>query len=181
MIDVSQILHSILWPILGLVAFLFIVTLIFALLPRVSRNKNGDDGADRPIYKYNAKKYFLTRSEHAFYDLLGQAVGKDYRIFAQVHLPSIVDHKVPGQNWKPAFSHINGKSVDFVLCDKDSLSPVLAIELDDRSHERPDRAERDVEVERILEMADVPLLRIADGRFETLESIASRVQGSLAK
>ncbi|MDB5237924.1 MAG: hypothetical protein JWM46_194 [Candidatus Kaiserbacteria bacterium] len=123
----------------------------------------------------------MTNAEMTFYNSLGQAVGKDYRIFAQVHLPTIVDHKVPGQNWKPAFSHINGKSVDFVLCDKDTLSTVLAIELDDKTHERPDRVERDTEVERILKQVGVPLLRIENGRDLSPEAIDGLVRESLAQ
>ena len=57
---------------------------------------------------------------------------------------------------------LSQKSVDFVLCDKTYLSPKLAVELDDKSHERTDRQERDVEVERILKEAGMPLLRIAN-------------------
>jgi len=37
---------------------------------------------------------------------------------------------------------------------------VLAIELDDSSHLREDRKFRDAEVERVLEVAELPLLRL---------------------
>lgn len=98
------------------------------------------------------------------------AVGQEYYVFAQVHLPTIVDNKVVGQNWRGAFRHINEKSVDFVLCDKAYISPKLAIELDDRTHERPERKERDIEVERILKDAGLPLLRLNNnGRFNPSE------------
>ena len=102
----------------------------------------------------------MTRAEHDFYDKLGQAVGHEYRIFAQVHLPTLVDHKVKGQKWRPAFAHINGKSVDFVLCDKEYLSPKRAIELDDKTHKRADRIARDDFLERALSAAKVPLVRV---------------------
>jgi len=124
---------------------------------------------EKAKYHYNHKNFFLTRSEHECYDALVEAVGMEYRIFAQVHLPTIVDHAVRGQNWRAALAHINRKSVDFVLCDKAYLSPKLAIELDDKSHERPDRQERDREVERILREAGVPLLRLKN--YESSNSI----------
>lgn len=64
-----------------------------------------------------------------------------------------------GQEWKYAFSHINGKSVDYVLCNRTSLEPTYAIELDDDTHDKPNRRERDTEVERIFEAANLPLVR----------------------
>lgn len=121
-------------------------------------------------YQYRHKDFFLTRAEHECYDALVEAVGQEYRIFAQVHLPTLVDSKVVGQNWHGAFRHISEKSVDFVLCDKAYLVPKLAIELDDKSHERPERKERDEEVERILREAGVPLLRLENhGSFSSNE------------
>jgi len=111
-------------------------------------------------YRYDKKDFLLTPSEHKFFDALVKAVSDEYLIFPQIHLSALINHRVKGQNWKGAFSHINGKSVDFVLCDKNYISPKLAIELDDRSHELEDRQERDGIVENILKNAGVPLLRI---------------------
>lgn len=107
-------------------------------------------------------------------------MGNEYHVFAQVHLPTILDNKVKGQDWRAALAHINRKSVDFVLCDKAYLSPKLAIELDDKSHERIDRQERDREVERILSDAGMPLLRLENrGRFD-VEELARKVREQLA-
>lgn len=125
---------------------------------------------EKKKYEYKRKNFFLTRAEHECYDALIAAVGQDYYIFAQVHLSTIVDNKVVGQNWRAAFRHIDEKSVDFVLCDKTYISPKLAIELDDRTHERPERKERDIEVERILKDAGLPLLRLDNrNRFNPAE------------
>lgn len=125
---------------------------------------------EKPKYRYQKQKFFMSKTEHECYKALTKALGADFYIFAQVHLSTIVDHKVKGQSWKGAFSHINQKSVDFVVCNKEYISPVLAVELDDSTHGRPDRQKRDVEVERILEDANVPLLRIENnGRFDPVE------------
>ena len=124
----------------------------------------------KPLYKYTRKDFLISRPEHEFFDILVELVGGQYHIFTQVHLPTVLEHKVVGQNWKGAFSHINGKSVDFVLCDKAYIKPLLAIELDDKSHERLDRIERDSEVERMLQEAGVPLVRFANhGTFDKEE------------
>ena len=80
-------------------------------------------------------------------------------VVPQVHLSALLNHKVKGQNWKGAFQHINGKSVDFVLLSKENAKPICAIELDDSSHDRNDRLSRDEEVERIFKQAKIPLAR----------------------
>jgi len=121
----------------------------------------------------------MSRAEHECYDALMLAVGNDFYIFPQVHLPTIVDSKVVGQNWRGAFKHINEKSVDFVLCDKAYIAPKLVIELDDRSHERIDRQERDIEVESILAGANLPLLRLENhGSFKP-EELTSKINSLL--
>ena len=150
--------------VIGLVAVLLIV-----------RNGVGSSEEKSP-YQYKRRDFFLSRAEHECYDALVAAVGSEYLVCAQVHLPTLVDHKLKGQNWRGAFRHISQKSVDFVLCDKAFISPKLAIELDDKTHERPDRQERDREVERILQGAGVPLLRLENhGRFDPSD-FAQKIQ-----
>lgn len=135
----------------------------------------GGKDKEKSIYKYKRRQFFMSRAEHEFYDALVRAAGNNYYVFAQVHLPTLVDHSVSGQNWRAALAHINRKSVDYVLCDKAYISPKLAIELDDRSHEREDRQERDREVERILQEAGIPLLRIPNRTGFNISEIASKI------
>ena len=111
-------------------------------------------------YQYKRKGRFFTPTELSCFDQLNGILGKDFYIFPQVHLSSLLDHRIVGQNFKAAFNHINGKSVDFVLCDKEHAFLPIAVELDDPSHEKIDRVERDAEVERMLDVAGLPLLRL---------------------
>lgn len=122
-------------------------------------------------YSYKNKEFFMTKSEREFFEVLNSAVGGRYYIFPQVHLPTLFEHKIKGQDWRGAFSHISQKSVDFVLCDKGKISPVLAIELDDKTHDRPERIERDKEVERIFENTELPLLRLRGNKYDSVEII----------
>ncbi len=111
------------------------------------------------LYNYIAKESLMTKTETDFFIKLDRVVRDRYYVFPQVHLSAIFDHRVKGQEWKYAFSHINGKSVDYVLCDKPTLKPMYAIELDDYTHNDMKRRERDSEVERIFEAASLPLVR----------------------
>lgn len=111
-------------------------------------------------YRYSRKTYLVTKAESEFFKVLIKILDNKYHIFPQIHLISLLEHKIAGQNWKGAKSHIDRLSVDYVICDRRYLSPILAIELDDISHERGDRIERDLRVERILAEAKIPLLRV---------------------
>ncbi len=140
-----------LWIGLGvLIAVAVIIVIIASFLPQ----------NELPKYQYKRRFHLLTRSEQDCFNALLSAFGDRFHIFPQIHLAHLFDHKVNGQKWSPAFHHIYGKSVDFVLCDKQNISPLLGIELDDRSHERSDRQERDREVERIFSATGLPLLRL---------------------
>jgi very-short-patch-repair endonuclease len=146
-----------------------IVVVVVIAVVYILKNKTERSNEKRK-YQYKRKDFFLSRAEHECYDTLISAVGSDYHVFAQVHLPTLVDHKIVGQNWWGALRHIGEKSVDFVLCDKAYISPRLVIELDDKTHEQPKRQERDKEVECILKEVGLPLLRLENhGRFSSSE------------
>jgi hypothetical protein len=140
--------------ILGLI--IFVIVLISRLSSAHSSKKKV---FKNNTYNYFAKPSLMSRVEGEFFIKLERVVQERYYVFPQVHLSAILDHRVKGQEWKYAFRHINGKSVDYVLCDKATLEPAYAIELDDYTHEKADRRERDIEVERIFEAANLPLVR----------------------
>lgn len=130
-------------------------------------------------YRYQRKDAFMTAAEREFFSVLRLATRERYQVFAQVHIPTILDHKVAGQNWRGAFRHIDEKSVDFVLCDTTSLRPILAIELDDRSHGEESRKLRDEEVNRIFEEAGLPLLRIENRGHFNLSEVSRSIDEKL--
>ena len=148
--------------IIGFVVFVLIIKMLTEAINTLSRpSKNTKEETEE--YSYEKKKFFMSALEHDLFDILHKALSNKYHIFPQVHLSSIIDHKIVGQNWNAAFRHINGKSVDYVICDKAYIAPLLAIELDDSSHDREDRMERDEIVERIISEAGLPMLRITKG------------------
>lgn len=118
----------------------------------------------------------MSRPEHEVYDVLISIIGKEYFIFAQVHLSTLV-HDINDRYG--AFRHIDEKSVDFVLCDKAYISVKLAIELDDKTHKNPKRQERDKEVERILKEAGVPLLRLENHGYFNQNELSQKIKNIL--
>lgn len=84
-----------------------------------------------------------------------------------------------GSGWHWLFSQISQKHVDFVIVDK-QFNMVCAVELNDPSHQRPDRQKRDEFVVQAFANANVPLLMIEDinrkgFEQEVAEAIASVV------
>ena len=160
----------------------FFTIVVFPFIEWVFNSYNWAENGVRkaPLYHYKTKQFFLTKPEHDCFDALEKAVGEQYYIFPQVKLDKFLDEHAKGQKWTAALRHINQKSVDFLLCDKVWLNPKLAIELDDSSHNRPDRIDRDLEVERILANAQFPLLRIVHSDLSP-ESLKQKIAQALSK
>lgn len=154
-----------------LIIFVILMAVVFIVLKKFSPDIfNDEEKVSKSLYNYKKKDFLMSRAEHEFFDILVEVVGNQYYVFPQIHLSTILDNKVVGQNWRGAFRHIDEKSVDFVICDKAYIKPILAIELDDKTHEREDRKGRDGEVERILKESGLSLLRFGNnGSFNKEE------------
>jgi Protein of unknown function (DUF2726) len=140
---------------------LLIVMLLIVIAIKSLRRGSAQSEKVKAPYRYEKKSYFMSESEHEVFTILQQGYGEHYYIFPQVHISKILDHKVKGQYWEAAFKHINGKSVDYLICDKQSVRPLVAIELDGASHLSPDRIGRDGVVETMFKEANMPLVRLA--------------------
>ncbi len=159
------------WIIVAILLFVLVVVMATNVVAGGRRRRGG--------YTYKKADCVMTQSEKICFEALQKAAGNTYYIFPQMHLSAILNHKINRQSWYGAFRHINGKSVDFVLCDKVMLKPMLVVELDDRTHERRDRHIRDREVERILKEADVPLLRLST--VSPQDPLAVAINGAITR
>ena len=137
-------------------------------------------GKKRRGYRYELKDCIMTKAEHACFNALATATQGKYMVFPQVHWDALLKHRIVGQNWSGAFRHINEESVDFVLCEPASLKPVLVVERDDPTHERPDRQARDEEEERIFTEAGLPLIRMRGHDAEDAQLLAHLIAEKLS-
>lgn len=137
------------WPVVAAIIVVFWLAWL---------RRTGED-----VYPYEKKPAMMSRNEQAFYYALLRAVGKQYDVFAMVRIADllVVDTVQKRQSWQ---NRINCKHIDFVLCDMKTQEPLLAIEVDDRSHQRKDRQERDYFVDRAFAAAQLPLLRVVATR-----------------
>lgn len=109
---------------------------------------------------YKSRKSLLTKSELRFYKSLQKAVLDDWEIFAMVRIADLIRVESQTRNYRGWLNKILAKHIDFVLCHPGTLEPVVCIELDDVSHNRPERMERDEFVNHAFESAGLTLIRI---------------------
>ena len=69
--------------------------------------------------------------------------------------------------------------MDFVLCDNDSVRPLLAIELDDSSHKSDKGQARDAFVDEALRAAGLPLLRIPCKAGYNVQDLAAQIRNAI--
>jgi hypothetical protein len=126
---------------------------------------------------YKKKQYLLTKTENKFYYVLSLVIGDKYLIHPKVGLKDLVSIEKDSQykHW----SKIAQKHIDFVICDKHSLKPVCAIELDDYTHKWNSSQKRDSDKNNILAAAGLPLYRFKVSSFYNQDDIRSQLLESL--
>ncbi|GBC59161.1 hypothetical protein DENIS_0097 [Desulfonema ishimotonii] len=143
-----------------------------------------DDGAaaflsqeKKNNYPYRKKNALFTPAERSFLGVLTQTVGENARIFGKVRVADVVTPKkgVSRSDWQKAFNKISAKHFDFLLCDKNDLSVLCAVELDDRSHQSESRQTRDAFLNGACSAAGVPLVHVPARRTYTVSEIRELV------
>ena len=111
-------------------------------------------------YPYHIRDDFLSAAEHSFYLVLSHVVSDEVVICPKVSLSDLfyVRSNDPSK-FRTYTNKIDRKHVDFLLCNPKTLQPIVGIELDDKSHQKSDRRERDKFVEGVYSAAKLPLVR----------------------
>ena len=136
------------WPIVFLVGALLIAWVFAKLILGDNR------------LPYVKRTSLLTKSELAFYRALNAAVDGEWAIQSMVRMADLIRVAPETPKFQSWQNRIHAKHIDFLLCDHGTMEAKLAVELDDKSHQRPDRINRDRFVNRALSDAGLPLLRI---------------------
>ena len=127
-------------------------------------------------YYYERKHAVMTQAELVFYRRLEKVVDGRYYLFPQIHLSALMTSKTTGKHYKSGYQRILRRSVDYVLCDKDSMKPIYAVELDDSTHDTAKRKDRDSMVEGMLRDINLPLVRFRNVSKMTDDQIAQKFE-----
>ncbi len=137
------------------VAFIAALLALRVLQYRLERRSTGS-AHDFP---YQKKEALLTAAECQFYVVLqGLAAVEKLDVFAKVRIEDVIEVRKGARSYQSHRNRISSRHLDFVLCDRQKTAPMLVIELNDSSHKRRKRQQRDEFVEKALEVAGIPLL-----------------------
>lgn len=138
----------------------FIIIIATIVVYYFSEKKIKNKKEDREVWPYKKKNYFFNQSERKFYYTLSNILGDKYFLFSKVRILDLLYLPKYQQNSYRYRNKIQSKHIDFIICDKQNVKPLLVIELDGNSHLRKDRIERDKFVNEIFEDAGLPILHI---------------------
>lgn len=145
--------------------FLFVLLLVITAVV-IYKISSLSEKLDLSQSKQNKHPYFknsalLTPAEISFRHTLKIAVGDSYQINSKVRLADLISvHKgLAKSEWSSSFNQIKAKHIDFVLVDDETTEILCAIELDDSSHNKQNREDRDNFLDAALKNANLPLLR----------------------
>jgi hypothetical protein len=66
-----------------------------------------------------------------------------------------------------------------VVCDPQTLKPLFAVELDDISHQRTERQERDAFVDQVFQAANLPLVHVTAQREYRVHDLTAKIEAYL--
>ena len=112
----------------------------------------------------------LTKGEKALVYPLIKAAKGNYLILCKVRLADVICCPANHHSESHWFNIISRYHVDFVLCDPKTTTPLLVIELDDRSHNTEKQSRRDKWKDLALQSAGLPLHRLpAQQAYDPIE------------
>lgn len=101
---------------------------------------------------------FLTKREYGQYFILKEiADSKNLVVCPKVRLLDIVEPRTGVRNKRALMSRVMSKHVDFLICTKD-MRIYAIVELDDSTHQRADRKQRDAFVDTVLGSVGYPVI-----------------------
>ena len=136
---------SIVKDLLPLIVLVVLVMVISAAAKSVTKAKKLD-------LNYVAAPLLTQNEKNAFRILLSFCKEHELLVFTKVRLIDLAQPKKGAADYATLRNKVIQKHVDFVICDAD-INVKLIIELDDSSHSRPDRRERDQLVDEVLQRA----------------------------
>ena len=138
----------------------------------------------RPKDKYPyERRDLLTSNELEFYRILAPIVCQHgWQLLMKMRLADVMAVRKGTEDYMSYFNKIKAKHTDFVFCDPYTLEILAGLELDDPSHERPERMERDEFVDNAYAAAGIPLIHVWNPISpEELEQILLEVLPSFAE
>jgi len=131
-------------------------------------------------FPFDSKNAIFTPAEKNFQNLVEQAIGSKYRVINRVKLADIVTIRngISDRASQSAVNNAEGKYLDFVICDRNTMKLLGAIDLVDTKG-KGYKIKKDWFVSGALEAASIPHLRIKVKANYTLDEIRACINSRL--
>ncbi len=139
---------------------------------------HGENPATDKELPYHVRDDFLSPAERSFYGVLTEGVAGLYVVCPKVNVADLLYVTRLKEN-RGYFNKIQQKHVDFVLCEPGPMRPVAVVELDDSSHQRRDRQERDEFLDRVFQAAGLPIIHFAARSGYSVAAVSEEVRRAL--
>jgi predicted RNA-binding Zn-ribbon protein involved in translation (DUF1610 family) len=132
-------------------------------------------------FPYQSKNSLCSPAERSFLGVLDQLLVDKYRVILKVRLADLLEvpKGVSKSLRQSALNRISSKHADFVVCDKNNLSILGVIELDDQSHKSAKRQKRDGFLDSALIAASIPIVHIRAQNTYSVVDIQNQLQNNL--
>lgn len=159
-----------LWTIILIV---FIVAVYLAKLSFEKKEKQIS------LLSYQKKDRVMNDSEHALFINLQKALGDAYIVLSKVRIEDFVEVKkeINSHSKWGLRGRIKSRHIDFLICDYATTKPLLAIELDGKSHNGAKQQNRDHFVNDLYEAINLPIEHIYVG--ENFLELSQKIKESL--
>ena len=164
-----------------IVVIVVFVAVALALAALKAKGTTREDTAKPEVYYL--RKSLFTPAERSFFGVLEALAYDGVTIASKVRLADIFGIKkgLERGDWQRAQNRISAKHVDFLLIQKSDGRPLLAIELDDSSHDEEERVARDLFIDTVFSSAGLPILHIAAKAAYDPKEVHRQIDAALAK
>lgn len=159
----------------GLIGLGVVCLIVYLIIKKFNSKNNSKNKNQSSQVKYQSKQ-LMSEYEKYFYEILSKNFAQHYIIMPQVNLASIIE-KI--KDFPKQYQNELYRNIDFGVFDKNSMKPLLLIEINDKTHNQPDRIKRDLKVKEICNQANIKLITFYTKYDNKPNYIISRVKKEL--
>lgn len=158
---------------------LYILAILFficGIILKLSKNREKTTNNENKFIKYEGKQYVMTETELKFYRFMKDEFKKqniNVEVFPEVDLERFIRVK---DNNNSNRNRIKSRSIDFTIVSKSNCKIICCIELDDYTHNRSDRMQRDEFINQLFKAVDIKLFRIKVASKYNIDEIINTIK-----
>lgn len=146
-------------------ALFILIIIVASIIPKkiVKKEKTSTKLMNENEKSY-IRKNFLTEKERDFFNFIQDEINHKNHLLAQVRVVDLIEpnkkYKERSREYMSLFRQVSQWHVDYIIINKTNFNVELAIELDDKTHLKENRIERDRILNKAMMQAGIKLKRV---------------------